>query len=622
MRWCWAFLFLCGSLSAASVTNASRLDNFYGQFVCETKDALAGAQITPFCDGTPSSHSRVSPINPPPPPPPPTNPIAPTAQKGYFPLVISNTSLQPDDTVYVLILGGLTQVYYLETEFYGKLVPLQVSTSTYTPSYSYTLTQLPRSTTGPNDYLVYLPNGTSSGRVYFSFGSPLFLLANANNTLTAPSSSSFYDPNYNLIYDFAEMTISEIANPTPSCITYQPFLDTTQVDNWSIPIKLFFAEYPSNAIYIPTDSPSTNPTGFSGSRETLLTTIVAGLPSPWSDLALPFYTDPYTSGGFTTYLRILAPKTGTTQTLPQPQSNYAVPQFPLTYLDSGSPSYLDNLFAYYASGGGNTIYIQAETSHGGSGATYAGTTSGTTFSFTSGSTTITMPKSGMTVSAMYSGVLPLTPAGADATLLSEYFGSAFVVGLVAVPGLYTASDSASVLNLANLQSHLPLVGGPAASPAYFNNTFGSAWYDIYSQQLHANAIFPTTPPYPGPASSLPDVGLCYAYDFDDTLNMSSTCSLPASTLISSQVYAEMQIGEVSVLPNTVFDDPSTYTLSFIFFTGSLSYRQGTSGSWIPVSSGASIVGVTTQSSNPFQIQYSGMVFSVYPKYQFMQPIGA
>ncbi len=593
---------------------SSNYAEFYDEFVVENKAILD--------EGEGISSSSF----PPTPPSPPAQAIAPAPRKGYFPVVISNTSTQPNSDVYLIVINnGLTQVLYLRGKFPGEMVISSVTSSTYTPDYSYTLSSFPSSTTGANDFLFYVPNEMNSGRIYFSIGNPLFFLNN-NTSITAPQSFSFHDPNFNVLYDFAELTITKIVPPPPSSdIRFQPFLDTTQVDNWSLPIMLglYSLDLKNPTVktpYQPAGAPATNFAGFAGNRDTLLTTIVSGLTSPWDRLALPFYTDPYSPGAPTTYLRVLAPKTGTTQTLPQPQADYSIPQFPLNYLTTPT-DFLTLLYNFYP--GTPSLYIQAD---GGSNEIYRGVASGNIFTFTSTTSSshkLTLDKSAITVSQMYGGVLPFVNMGApsgDVPIIQKFFGSAFAVGLLGVPSLF--DSSAAPLNDENLTAHLPRSGGPITSPPYYNTPaiFPSSSYDLYAELLHAVAILPTTPPYPS-SPPLPTVGLCYAYDYDDALGMSSTVAPPATTRNSENIYAILTLGAIPTLPTGVYDDPNSYDLTFTFPPSvTFKYRQGTSGPFITATSPASISSVTSTKNNPFQISHNGRIFNVFPKYQFFQPI--
>lgn len=603
-----------------------RLEEFYDEFGCEEKQSLSSAGLTSACISSGGT--------PPPPPPPPAGSVPPAPMTGYFPIVISNGTGLPDNQVYFLGLpNSNTQFFTLSGAFPGAMTTVPITSSTFSASaqFSYPLTSLPQSTTGPHDYLVYVPY-TSSDRMYFSIGNPLYFETTSGSAI-ASIGNDFFDPNYNVIYDFAEVTFRAVPPPMPSDIDWTVTLDTTQVDSLALPIKLGFYSYnPASPSTVTPfiggiGTPATNPVGFAIDRDTLISNIVNAMAASsasntWKNLAIPFYTDPYSPTTPTTYLRIMAPKHG--GTVSQPKPNYQVPVFPDTYLtnNGNGVNYVNTIFTFYSSG--TSLYIQTDAG-GGSGEIYKGTVSGTIFTFT-GQThpayTVTLDQNALTIENMFSGTPPMTNTGstpaADVGILADYFSSAFVVGLLGVNALY--DSAATPLSEANLLTHLPKNLG-TLSPAYYTNNFTAAMsqpgYDIYAQLLHQNAILPASPPFNNP---YPTLGLCYAYDFDDTLGFSSAIAPPATTPTSDNVYSIITLAAVGTLPTGVFDDSNGYDLIFTFPAGTFGYRQGTSGSFTTASSPAPINNVISTNSNPFQIQYNGNIYVVFPKYQFLQPV--
>lgn len=626
MKWFFVLIscFACAFTHAESDTfSKDRLTAFYDAFFCEEKQDLSNAGITSSCTS----------ITPTPPIPEGTVPPAPVS--GYFAVVISNGTGQPDDQVYFLGLPNANADFFtLSGAFPGALSTVPVTPTTFSASsqFSYPLTSLPKSTTGPHDYLIYVPYGNSD-RLYFSIGNPLYFLSN-NGSATPSIGNNFYDPNYNVLFDFAEVTFQPAAPPAPGDIDWTATVDTTQVDSLSLSIKLGFYSYNAAQPTAVTPfiggvgTPATNPVGFDIARDTLINNIVTGLTSDsatgtWANLAKPFYTDPYSPTTPTTYLRVMAPKHG--GTLPQPGANYQIPEFPGTYLTNNGNgfNYLDTIFNFYT--GGTSLYIQTDAG-GGSGEIYQGSVSGNIFTFT-GQThptyTVTLDKTALTIENMFSGTPPMTNTGStptvDVGIMANYFSSAFVVGLLGVTGLYDSIGTP--LSEANLNTHLPTNSG-GQLPAYYTNSFSSPstskpGYDLYAQLLHDNAILPMSPPFNNP---YPTLGLCYGYDFDDTLGFSSAITPPDTTPSSTNVYAIITLGAVSTLPTGVFDDSSTYDLTFTFAAGTFGYRRGANGTFTTSSSPAVINTVTSTSSNPFQIQYNGNIYTVFPKYQFLQPV--
>ncbi len=597
----------------------TRLEGFYNEFVKEEKQNLCSAGISTSC---PSFSDNAGSI--------PPSPVS-----GFFPIVISNGTGIPDNQVYFLGLPNAnTQFFTLSGAFPGAMTTVPITTSTFSASsqFSYPLSALPHATTGPHDYLIYVPFG-SSDRMYFSIGNPLYFISN-NGSASISIGNNFFDPNYNVLYDFAEVTYLAAVPPSPGDIDWTVTIDTTQVDSLALPIKLGFYTFDPTQPSVVTPfiggvgTPATNPVGFDIARDTLVNNIVNGMTSSsaantWKNLALPFYTDPYSPTTPTTYLRVMSPKHG--GPVPQPQSNYQIPEFPSGYLtnNGNGVNYLSTIFTFYS--GATSLFIKTDAG-GGTGEIYEGTVSGTIFTFT-GQThptyTVTLDQSALTIENMFSGTPPMTNTGltpaVDIGILANYFSSAFVVGLLGVPGLY--DSAATPLSEANLQAHLPQNSG-TLTPTYYTNNFtaplSAPGFNIYAQLLHQNAIVPTSPPFNNP---FPTLGLCYAYDFDDTLGFSSAITPPATTPASANVYSIITLGPVNTVPTGVFDDPNPYDLTFTFVGSSFGYRQGSSGNFTssPISP-TNVGSVISTSSNPFQIQYNGNIYTVFPKYQFVQPV--
>ena len=300
------------TLNAAPGTfSLDRLEAFYDEFGCDEQQSLSSAGFGATCVSSSSGGNA----------PVPAGTVPPAPVTGFFPIVISNGTGQPDDQIYFLGLpNSNTQFFALSGAFPGAMTTVPVTTSTFSASsqFSFPLTSLPKSSTGPHDYLIYVPYG-SSDRLYFSIGNPLIFLTGSGSA-TPSLGNSFYDPNFNVIYDFAEVTFQTTA-PTPGNIDYTVTLDTTQVDSLALPIKLGFYSYnAANPTAVTpfiggVGTPATNPVGFAVARDTLINNIVNGMAAAsatntWKNLAIPFYTDPYSPTTPTTYLRVMAPKHG------------------------------------------------------------------------------------------------------------------------------------------------------------------------------------------------------------------------------------------------------------------------------------------------------------------------
>lgn len=639
-------LFLFSTLSLKS-ESLEELNFFYDEFVCEQKDITAEVGLTPICSETPPRPpgpippfppAPPPPPSPPSPPPPPVRPVPPLNKKGYFPVIVTNNTGLPSNEVFLFAYLPPSGVFQLVQAFPGQMVQIPVTSTTFSPNYSYTLNEFPVSTTGANDYLLYMPNGIPSARIYVSIQRPLFFsvtppAGSQQVGLNSPASFLYNDPNFNVLYDFMELSLSNSLALGPPYIPSVPFMDTTQVDNFGLSIELGLFTFNPNAPTTKTQliqngQTASNLAGFTQSRETLLGILSANLTSPWNNLLIPFRSNPYSGSSPATYLRVLAPKTGGGGGIVEPQGGvYTIPIFPIDYLSNpiyGPGSYLDQLFAYYST---HSLYLQADL---GTNNIYKGDVSlGDQFIFVdtqNSANSMTILKGQLTVGNMYSGTTPVhssTASSLDQESLSGYFSCAFVVGLLGVPGVYDTSTTP--LNKENLRTHIPLTTGTPVPPPYYNPTFvGGPWYDLYAKILHDNAILPTSPPYPG---SRPTLGKCYAFDFDDKLGLSSTVAASALTPYSANIYADYFLNGVSILPTGVYDDATPYNLTFIIPSKhTLQFRQGPSGSYFPIVNNQTVSGAICTEANPFQLLYtspSGVSVSVnlYPKFQFSTPNG-
>ena len=678
-----ACFFTTGINAGENTFSRDRLTEFYDEFFCEEKQDLSSANLTTPCSSTTNSLPPDPPSPPPPPPPPPVNPIDPAPISGYLPVVIFNTTSQPDDQVYVLLAGAQSAAanateYFFTLGENGILTPVAASSGTYSPHYSYPLTSLPSSSTGAHHYLVYVPTLIGS-RFYFSIGSPMYLQSDTlvsppavpPNQIVAPTYYAFYDPNYSNLYESVEITFLPSGGTGGASIPWTASVNTTEVDAFGLPIKISYYSYDSmspSTITPLVQSPNALPSGFgiggaggATTRSGILTSVTAGLtaedltgvnPKVWPRLAIPFYTDPYAGTGLQTYLRVLSPKqslgnaavpvnTGglTSQHLPAVQpgptqfKNYNYPPFPADYLTStaygDANSYANDLFNYYA--GIPYLYI----STGGASPTiYRGVVSGTLGSQTLTFTGISGPNMGQinTLSQanfytynMYSGS-QLMVGGSDGGSLGHFFGDAFTVGFL--PSTVGTTNGMVAPNIPiNITD--AVTWEPYYIPRYYTYTMpnipaasGGPWMDLYTKLLHAVAVRNVT------GDDLNGVGLCYGYDYDDSLGISGTITPSNLTPNSDNPYLGITLGGIDTAIPDPYSDMSTYTVVFNFPAGnrSLSYQQG-SGPWIPVSSGTSVPGLVSNKTNPLSIRYANgqgpfsyNQFVVYLYYQFLQPV--
>ncbi len=600
----------------------------------------------------------------------------PTPKSEYIPVVLTNNTTLPDSEVYVLFVGNYlvansTEYFFQLTEFtsppMGVYAPVIPTTTTLSASYSYPLSSLPRSSTGAHDYIVYVPS-CPSNRFYFSVNSPMFLESDASpNNIAAPNYFAFYDPNYSNLYESVEMSFNPNGGGGGSHIPWTASMNTTEVDAFGLPMRIQFQSYdPDNPSTVTpmVQDPNALPSGFgvgglSGAttRNGVLTSVLNNLtsgdltmqtPKIWPKLAIPFYTDPYAGTGLQTYLRVLSPKqsvggssspteTGglTSQHLPTVQPgptqflNYNYPPFPLDYLIANTygnvKTFANNFMANYT--GGKSLYLSTGGSHP---TIYQGVTTGTTpnqvMTFTGISGTNvgqvnTLSESSINTFSMYSGSQLMT-GGSDADLLGFYLGDAFTVSFIG--GNVGTVDGTSPPNIP-IDITDAVVWEPYFTPSYYSAQYafsGGPWFDLYSQSLHNVAVRNSA------ASWLNGVGLCYSYDFDDSLGFSGTITPSNLTASTLNPYLSVTLGAVDTSVPNPYSDSNTYTVTFNFpndIHHSLQYSQG-GGPYMNVTNGVPVTGLVSNRTNTLNIHYTNgqgptgdHYFNVYLYYQFIQP---
>ena len=664
LSWLLGSLLLSQSLIANEKNPYSRdsLETFFDVFVYEQHEILQGRD----------------PFHPPiPPPPPPVNPLPPAPMNNMLPVVITNNTGLPADQVYVTLAGqqiaGETQYFFQLDATTGIYTPVEATENTYSPNYSYLLSGFPNSTTGANDYLAYAP-ALVGARFYFSIQKPMYLQSDTPNSITAPAYYPFYDPNYNNLFESLEATfITTPPFPIPSgAITWTASVNTTEVDAFCLPIRISYFSYdPSNpsAVTPMVQDPNALPSGFgvggltgSTTRNTILTSLFNGLtsgdltdvtPKVWPRLAIPFYSDPYAGTGLQTYLRVLSPKqsigndptplnTGglTSQHIGAVDGseittfkNYNYPPFPLDYFTGsyGAPiSYANSLFSYYTDG--TKLYLSTG---GGTPTVYEGVTTGATGSYMLTFTGQTGPNTGqistiqeaaeypdsINTYKMFSGSQHME-GGLDGVNLGLYFGDAFTVGML--PSSVGTASGTPI----NITDATPDGWEDTNVSNYYvapnSSLSGGPWYSLYAKELHKIAVRNTS------STFLNNYGLCYGYDFDDSLGISGTITPKDTTPNILNPYLGITLGSIDTAIPDPYSDATSYSVTFIFDAEggrTLSYQQG-SGPIIPVTSGSSIPGLYSNSTNPLRLFYSNLQgptgsheFIIYLKYQFLVPIG-
>ena len=601
----------------------------------------------------------------------------PAPKSGYIPVVITNNTTLPDTDVYVLFEGKYqdptSDLYFFElTEFtsppMGVYAPVHPTTTTFSANYSYPLSSLPKSSTGADDYLVYVPTAPSN-RFYFSIRSPIYLESDATpNNIASPTYFAFYDPNYNNLFETIEMAFLPEGGSGVGNIPWTASFNTTEVDAFCLPMRIQYQSYdpatPSTVTSMVQD-PNALPSGFGtggapgvATRDQILTSVVAKLtsgdltlntPKIWPKLAIPFYSNPYAPSGLVTYLKVLSPKQSvgnqanpsqvgglTVQHLPTVQPgptqffNYNYPPFPMNYVQSttygSANTFSNNLFSHYT--GGTKLYI----STGGATPTvYEGVTTGTnptqvlTFTGISGPHTgqvSTLAQADLNTFDMYSGNQIMT-GGLDGDQLGFYFGDTFIVGLLggSVGTQNGATPPNDPINVTDA-----VLWEPYYTPLYYTAQYsfsGGPWFDLYGQALHDVAVRNVT------GSWLNGVGLCYSYDFDDSLGFSGTITPASTTSAQLNPYASITMGTIdSTIPDP-YSDATMYSVTFNFpvdINHSLEYAQG-AGPYTPVTSGTTVPNLVSNSTTQLKLHYTNNqgptgdhYLVVYLYHQIIQPL--
>ncbi len=598
------------------------------------------------------------------------SPTPPLPLAGYLPIIITNTTGLDPSQVFVTITGQQTasqlEQFFFSVETGGRLTPVSASSTTYSPNYSYPLSHLPVSTTGTHDYLVYAPS-LNGVRFYFSIAHPMYLASDtltsnpAPNQILAPTYYAFYDPNYNHLFESVEITFKPTGGGGSPAIAWTASANTTEVDAFGLPIRIGFFSYdPShpNALTPMIQDPNALPSGFgvggatgATTRQGILTSVVNGLtagdltgatPQVWPRLAIPFYSDPYSATGLTTYLRILSPKQSIGNNASPPQignltaqhitavdgssattfQNYNYPPFPNDYLSNTGygdvNGFINDLYAYYDNTTGVPLYLSTG---GGSPTIYSGTTSGGVLTLTgvqgpNMGQVSTLSLTAINAFGMYSGS-QLMSGGPDGTNLGFFFGDAFTIGILPSTVGSSLSNPINITNVAWQTANI----GNYYLPAY-SSIAGGPWYDLYTHLLHDVAVSNTS------ATFLNDYGLCYGYDFDDSLGISGTITPVITTPNALHPYLRVTLGAVDTAIPDPYSDPNTYTVTFNFPTGPLAYRQGSTGSWTTATSGVPVSGLQSNRTNPLYVRYTNgqgptgtHEFIVYLYYQFLIPVG-
>ncbi|MBS0585645.1 MAG: hypothetical protein JSR76_05025 [Verrucomicrobia bacterium] len=471
--------------------------------------------------------------SPPFPPPVPLN--------AYVPFQLINSSATfSDSEVFILVKGVEPQSNtWCYLSFDPALTPLpgygvyqEVSPTTTSEAFSYTLSELPGSN---NNREVFIPP-FNQGELYFSIkgsqGSPelykMDLVVETNPTTGAlepvdPDALNPKNSNYYTLFDKIDFTVST----TSAKLKANP----TALDFFCLPLSLNMT----------LDSSSLPQTGLSDARAlifaTATTTLTADdLPpgSKWNNLVID---DPTNIGN---PLRIAA--TG-------PAMLTTPPLFDPNYLDNTAAygfSYLTYIWndptAWYVTGGGQTLFIDTGS------LTYSGQTVAASpsynFVFTNGSDTeiLTMPTN--SVPFFLPEMPPLNASNATARgILARDLTAAFVTGLLPINGQLMNDPLNEAYFLANQMNFYPIPNNANLSPA---GTASGPWFDLYSKALHSIN------------GGYPNFDKIDTFLFDDLLGISGKLDSGASVSPSLAITLHDLSG--TLVPNP-YTDPDTFTVT-------------------------------------------------------------
>lgn len=286
-----------------------------------------------------------------------------------IPLFINDNARTGTD-LYVSIVGMVNNVWYSVTDAIGDIQPTAYSP---TPA-SFAVDVGTAATT-----TIAIPQMVGM-RVYVSFGAPLYVSTSPSGAPGTPAGWVPNDPNYNTLFDWAELTWAANVNGSVSALGG----NVTQVDMFGLAMQLTLNGLQGDLV-----TPATTSSGFptdlgTTARQSILYGI-AGAGTPWNSLVLQANGSP---------LRVIAPYHGIENNV-----------FPSNQLDG----YIASVFSQYAGGG---LAAQSD------GAVLTGRTSSGSMVFINSASgaSFSIPKP--TTYGAYLGSIAPSPAPTDPTLLA------------------------------------------------------------------------------------------------------------------------------------------------------------------------------------------------------------
>ncbi len=588
--------------------------------------------------------------------------LPPAPMENYCPVVVVNNTTLPANEIYFVAHGndpnGMPCFLVPDANGVCQYVYPTPSGIPSSAGSSVLLSNLPTATgtgiTTGATYLVYLPVDSSS-RAYFSLQSPMYLATALNPKLGVldvndSSITSLTDPNFYTLYQDFEFGLVE---PKASNLLTALYMNLSWVDYFCLPMQLYTLSYPSNT---PINSAVSLPSGTNASmtREQIISKVNKALTkgqtyASWGNLGVPYYNDPYTDTTPASYVRILAAKNSIDLGLNpvQFQGAKVTPAFfPANYVSSPTygptkksgtlQSFMQSVYTYYTTPA-NALWVKIFPANE-SPAIYqiTSTSDATNLTLQFVSTTagapspITLELTQLSMEKLLSGsVWPFIPASTPANYtneLSKVISAFFTIGQLP----YTASTTSAASPFVNNNAGF-------AAIQYFNNPPGyinGPWYNLYDELLHQQMIGQ------GEVPKNPTLGLGYAYDFDDLLNMSGLINgleiqdqygNPSEVVNAVQPYVVISLESLSgtTIPNisqdtyayetTVASAPNGVAVSF-------SHYNGTTTVVTPASTSENVdLGVVhVDATHPFQVTFTfdsvEYVYNINLQRQIVTPI--
>jgi hypothetical protein len=555
--------------------------------------------------------------------------VLPQPLQNYCPVVVvNNTTLSADQIYFVAHGNDLNGIPCFLVPDGSGICQFAYPTPSGAPSSagsSVTLDQLPTATgTGipASAYLIYLPINSSS-RGYFSIKFPMYLATALNPALGVlgiddSSVTSLTDPNFYTLYqDFEFGMVTPVTDSST-----QLYLNLSWVDYFCLPMQLNSFEYPSGTEI---NNDKSQPAGMpsSATRSQIISTTNSGLTSgqtyaSWGNLGIPYYANPYTDTAPLDYLRILAAKNSIGLSTSVQFLGAKVPQtyFPSTYASSTSQgpaantSFMQAVYNFYKNGNSLTATI------------FPANAPTAVYQITSTTDSANLQLQFVCTSG--GGPTPITLDLVDLSMEKLLSGATWPFDLVSpAANINYTNELSKLLSALFTIGQLPLNSGSFvnnnsgfANFTYFlnpNSYSGGPWFNLYDQLLHKQMITNTVP-------SNPTLGLGYAYDFDDLLNMSGLINgmtiqdqyaNPSNETGASKPYIMVTLGSLqgSVIPDITQDSytfaatigpaPNGVDVSFSHYNGASTVNTPASAT-----QNTSLGNVVVDASHPFRVTFS------------------